>query len=182
MLTVSHSHKCNEIWMQYSIYVGTEFCFSYGLRQRRFGALGLRLSPKRNTYCTQFTEEILSFSLRIPAPTVGNVGIRPVQYSDFKVPARTWPVLYVTEVFSSELPLFKYAPNFHSVSFSLSLSLSISLSISILFPREIVSKINLNLKQCFHPFDQQMSLPYADDSSPILTLTSPCPSVLHSIY
>ena len=128
MLTVSHSHKCYEIWTQDSIYVGTEICFSYSLRQRRFEALGLRLSPKRNTYYTQFTEEILSFSLRIPAPTVGNVGIRPVQYSDFKVPARTWPLLYVTEVFSSELPLCKYAPNFQSQSpppLSLSLSLYI---------------------------------------------------------
>ena len=50
MLTVSHSHKCNQIWMQDSVYVGTEICFSYGLRQRRFGALGLRLSQKRNTH------------------------------------------------------------------------------------------------------------------------------------
>ena len=162
--------------MQDSIYIGTEICFSYGLRHRRFGALGLRLSPKRNKYCTQFTEEILSFSFWIPAPTVGNVGIRPVQYSDLKQLSARPCVSYVSEVFSSELPLIKYAPNFHSVS------LSISLSISILFLPEIAFKINLNLKQCFHPFDQQMSLPYADDSSPFLTLSSPCPSVLPSIY
>jgi len=107
MLTVSHSHKCNEIWMQDSFYVGTEICFSYGLRQRRFGALGFRLSPKRNTYCMQFTDEILSFSLRIPAPTVGKFGIRSVQYSDLKqLSARPW-VRYVSEVISSELPLIK---------------------------------------------------------------------------
>jgi len=61
-------------------------------------------------------------------------------------------------------------------------TLSLSLSLSLLFLREIAFNINLNMKKCFHPFDQQMSLPYADDSSPFLTLTSPCPSLLPSIY
>jgi hypothetical protein len=50
MLTVSHSHRCNEMWMQNSVYVGTEICFSYALRKQRCGSLGLRLSPKHNTH------------------------------------------------------------------------------------------------------------------------------------
>ena len=115
MLAVSNSHRCSEMWMRDSLYVGTEISFSYGPRQRRCGALGLSLSPKRNAYCTQVTEEILRFLLRILAPTVGNVGIRPLQYSDMKLPARPW-VRCVSEVFSSESPLFKYAANFHSLS------------------------------------------------------------------
>ena len=51
-----------------------------------------------------------------------------------------------------------------------------------LYLPEIAFKLNLNMKQCFHPSDQQKSHPHADDSSPILTLTSPCISVLPSIY
>jgi len=36
-------------------------------------------------YCTQSTEEILSFTWRLLAPTVGVVGIRVGQYSDLKL-------------------------------------------------------------------------------------------------
>ena len=50
VLTVSHSHRCNEMWMQDSVYVDTEISFPYGLHQRSCWALGLTLSPKRNTF------------------------------------------------------------------------------------------------------------------------------------
>jgi hypothetical protein len=50
LLTVSHSHRCSEMWMQYSVCVDTEVCFACVFRKWLCGALGLRLSPKWNIY------------------------------------------------------------------------------------------------------------------------------------
>lgn len=63
MLTVFHLHRCNEMWIEYSVYVDTETFFC-DLGKRHGGALFLRLSPKRNTYTARCLPKRSSVILR----------------------------------------------------------------------------------------------------------------------
>jgi hypothetical protein len=50
MLTMSHSHRRNEMWRPVSICLRTKICFSYALWKRRCGTFGLRSSPTCDPY------------------------------------------------------------------------------------------------------------------------------------
>ena len=115
MLTVSHSPRYNEMWMWIRFMLAQEAVFHIVFDHDVAELSVWDSHQKQHIYCMQFTEEILNFTVRILAPTVGNIGIRPVQYSALTLSARPW-VLCISDVFSSETPLIKYAPNFHPLS------------------------------------------------------------------
>jgi len=75
MLTVSHSHRCYEMWIQYSVYVDKEFFFLWSWKTALRSPRIVTLTKTQHIHCTQFAEEFLRYTPRLLALTMEFVGI-----------------------------------------------------------------------------------------------------------
>ena len=87
------------------------------------------LTKMQHKYCIRFTEEILSVTPRLLAPTVGTVGFSRLQGNEVRC---------MSALLSS--------------SYKFWICSQFSLNLFILFLREIIFKCNLKMKECFLPF------------------------------